>query len=538
MKRRFEVWLLALMTGLLVLLSPVTVLASEGNPGQEDLLKDGVLTVGMEVNYAPFNWTQPNDENGAVPLANSPGEYANGYDVWVAQQVAKDMGLDLEIIKIEWDGLVPALISGKIDCIISGMSPTPERREEVDFSDTYYFSDLVMVVRRDGPYTEAHSLEDFEGAKITGQLNTFHYSVIDQIPGVDKQTALDSFPTMISALLSSKIDGYVSERPGAMAALHSQPELTFTAFDEGKGFESETDETSVAVALDKGSGLMDDINHAVDQIDEEKQEEVMDHMVQIAPAEEEAEEGEEETSGGFWSGVSYIWKEYRGLFMRGVGMTLLLAIVGTAIGFVIGFLVQLVRSIKMKVRWNGFQRFLIRLCQIICTCYVELFRSTPMMVQAIMIYYGSKVLFGTDLPAMSAGLIVISVNTGAYLAETIRGGIDSVDPGQWEAATSMGLTDSQTLFGIIMPQALKAILPSIGNELIVNLKDSSVLNVISVTELFFITKGVAGTTYKIFETYFITLVIYLILTLALSKLLSYLLRRRGNEFNLTSATNS
>src|SRR5690606_38970166 len=139
-----------------------------------------------------------------------------------------------------------ALMSGKIDAIIAGMSPTQERMLTIDFTAPYYESDLVIVVLKDGPFAQAASLNDFEGAKITGQLNTFHYSVIDQIPGVDKQTALETFTAMSVALASGRIDGYVSERPGALSAMISNPECTFTAFEEGQGFETLAEDTTVA----------------------------------------------------------------------------------------------------------------------------------------------------------------------------------------------------------------------------------------------------------------------------------------------------
>ena len=178
---------------------------------------DNTFKVGLEAGYAPFNWTQLDDSNGAVKIQNS-AEYAGGYDVEIAKRIAESLGKELVIVKTEWNGLIPALTSGKIDAIIAGMSPTAERKESIDFSDVYYTSDLVIVVKKGGKYDNASALKDFEGAKITAQLNTFHYTVIDQIPGVKKQTAMDDFPAMRVALESGIIDGYVSERPEAVSA--------------------------------------------------------------------------------------------------------------------------------------------------------------------------------------------------------------------------------------------------------------------------------------------------------------------------------
>ena len=169
------------------------------------------LRVGMECDYAPFNWTQAEPSDTSVPIA--AGGYADGYDVRIAKLIADGLGMELEVVKTAWDGLPMAVMSGDIDAIIAGMSPTAERKTTLDFSDPYYESDLVVVVRKDGKYAAATQLADFTGAKITAQLNTFHYTVIDQISGVDKQTAMETFPAMIVALNAGAIDGYISERP-------------------------------------------------------------------------------------------------------------------------------------------------------------------------------------------------------------------------------------------------------------------------------------------------------------------------------------
>lgn len=240
-----------------------------------------VFRVGMECAYAPFNWTQTTDANGAVPIGD--GTYAGGYDVEIAKLIAEGLGKELEIVKTEWDGLVPSLTSGKVDAVIAGMSATAERSAVIDFTDNYYTSDLVVVVQKDGPYADANALADLSGAKITGQLNTLHYTVIDQIPGVEKQAALESFPTMIVALTSGKIDGYVSERPGALSAVASNPSLTFIEFPAGEGFDFSGEEVSIAVGLKKGSPLKEEINKVLAGISEEKRAEIMDKAVTEQP---------------------------------------------------------------------------------------------------------------------------------------------------------------------------------------------------------------------------------------------------------------
>jgi len=243
------------------------------------------LRVGMECNYAPFNWTQTDDSNGAVEI--SSGGYAGGYDVEIAKRIAEGLGRKLVIVKTEWDGLPPALTSGKIDAIIAGMSPTEERKVTIDFTDNYYTSELVIVVKKDSKFANATSLADFSGAKITGQLNTFHYTVIPQIPDVKQQTAMETFPAMIVALESGSIDGYISERPGAVSAMESNPDLTFVEFPAGQGFEASEDDVAVAVGIAKGQeDLIAGINEILAGISDEERQEIMNAAVKNQPVSE------------------------------------------------------------------------------------------------------------------------------------------------------------------------------------------------------------------------------------------------------------
>ena len=239
------------------------------------------LKVGMECAYAPFNWTQADNKNGAVAIGD--GTYAAGYDVSIAQKIADALDMKLEIVKTEWNGLLPALTSGKIDMIVAGMSPTAERKESIDFSSNYYTSDLVVVVKKDGQYASATKLADFSGAKLTAQLGTFHYTVLDQIPDVKEQTAMENFPTMIVALQSGKIDGYISERPGAMAAIGSNPTLSYVSFDEGNGFTYDINEVSIAVGVKKGSELTAKINDVLAKLPDADRQALMETAIANQP---------------------------------------------------------------------------------------------------------------------------------------------------------------------------------------------------------------------------------------------------------------
>lgn len=245
--------------------------------------EDNIFRVGMEAGYAPFNWTQLDNSNGAAKIQDA-AEYAGGYDVEIAKIIAEHLGKELVIVKTEWEGLIPALTSGKIDAIIAGMSPTADRMESIDFSDIYYTSDLVMVVKKGGKYDGATSIHDFKGAKITAQLNTFHYTVIDQIEGVLKQTAMDNFPAMRVALESGIIDGYISERPEGVSAEAANSNFKMVEFTDG--FETSPEDTAIAVGLKKGSELTAKINEALAKVSEEQRKELMDNAIKNQPGSE------------------------------------------------------------------------------------------------------------------------------------------------------------------------------------------------------------------------------------------------------------
>lgn len=245
--------------------------------------KNGQFRVGMECGYPPFNWTQIDDSNGAVALSDGQ-EYAGGYDVEMAKKIADGLGKELVIVKVEWDGLTQALNSNMIDGIIAGMSPTAERKEAIDFSDHYYRSDLVMIVKKGGAYENATSLADFAGAKVTAQQNTFHYTVLDQIAGADIQPAMVDFPSMRVALESGMIDAYVGERPEGISVASANPNFAVIEFEEGKGFEASDDDVAVAVGLRKGDDeLKEDINKILAEISEEERLQLMDEAVKNQP---------------------------------------------------------------------------------------------------------------------------------------------------------------------------------------------------------------------------------------------------------------
>lgn len=241
------------------------------------------LRVGMECNYAPFNWTTT--EEGEYTQAISSVDYCDGYDVQVASYLADEIGRDVEIVKLDWDNLILSLNNNQIDAIIAGMTATDERKEEINFTDPYYVSEEVMIVRADSDYTKATSLEDFDGANIQGQMSTIYDEVIDQIPNVNHMPAAETFPAAIQALQAGSIDGVVSELPVANGVVSANSDLVIVRFAEGEGFEADT---SVSIGVRKSdSDLLDALNEALSGIDTDTRNEWMEAAVNRQPASEE-----------------------------------------------------------------------------------------------------------------------------------------------------------------------------------------------------------------------------------------------------------
>lgn len=243
-----------------------------------------VLKVGMECNYAPYNWSQADDSNGAVPIANVSNMYTNGYDVQVALKIAKALGKELEIYSYEWDSLIPGVQSGKLDMIIAGMSPTSERKEKIDFSDNYYGSNLVIVTKA-GTLDSVKDLSGLDGKKIAAQSGTFHLEALEAQTKANANE-LSDFTTMFMALSAGTIDGYVAEEPTAMAVCLDKAYSYVPLINNENGFKVDEDEVSVAVGVKKGAALKDEINSALSGFDTDAQKALMEKMVEIAPTEE------------------------------------------------------------------------------------------------------------------------------------------------------------------------------------------------------------------------------------------------------------
>lgn len=516
------------LTALLLVVLSVSVAFFSGCGEKKD---ENKLYVGMECAYAPFNYTQTDNQNGAVKISNSDG-YANGYDVMIAQRIAEGLGKELVIVKYEWDALVNAVQSGSLDFIIAGMSPTDERKQTIDFSDAYYESQLVIVVRKDSPYASATSLDDLNGAKIVAQQGTFHDLVLEEqasAHGIIRKTPLGSFPEMVNALktATAEYDGYVAEEPGAKSDCSQNPTLTYVPLiNNDTGFKADAGDVQVAVGLKKNSPYKSQINAVLAEISQEERDNLLATATKLATGKNIYEYSDEQV--GLFEAIGNIISRYWLWLLKGVGYTLLVSLVSTVLGLLIGVLIGIYRT--MTDPTNKVLRVLKKIGDWLLSAYIELFRGTPMMVQAMVIFWGFALLNGGNtLNPIFAGFIIVSINTGAYMAEIVRGGIISIDKGQFEGAQAIGMTHFQTMFHVVLPQALRNILPSVANEFVINIKDTSVLNVIGFTELFFQAKSIAAINFNTFATYLLVAAIYFVLTFAVTRLLRFIEKKMDGD---------
>ena len=254
-------------------------------------VEDGVLTVGMECAYAPYNWTQTDDSNGAVPISNVPGAYANGYDVMIAKKICEANGWELEIVSSAWDSLCPAVQSKSMDANIAGQSMTAARMQQVDMAGPYYYATIVCVTTKDSVYSTATSISELAGGKCTAQSGTIWYdSCLPQIPDAQIQSPADTAPAMIMALQTGTVDFICTDLPTAMGALAKDDNLVILNFSGTEGdfqFASEeerAENVNIGISVLKGNTvLLNAINDVLSTMTEDDFNELMDQAIAIQP---------------------------------------------------------------------------------------------------------------------------------------------------------------------------------------------------------------------------------------------------------------
>lgn len=246
------------------------------------------LRVAMECGYAPYNWTQPDDSNGAVPIADS-SDYAYGYDVMMAKKIAEQLGCELEIVKLDWDSLVPAVQSGNVDCVIAGQSITSERLQMVDFTTPYYYASIVGLVKADGKFADAKGISELAGATCTSQLGTIWYDVcLPQIADANILPAQESAPAMLVALEAGRTELVVTDMPTAKAATVAYPDFKVLDFSgSGDDFEVSEEEINIGISVQKGNTeLLDAINGVLAELTEDDFNKMMDEAISVQPLSE------------------------------------------------------------------------------------------------------------------------------------------------------------------------------------------------------------------------------------------------------------
>ncbi|HHO5954478.1 TPA: ABC transporter permease subunit [Staphylococcus aureus] len=470
---RFILVLGLLISSAMVYINPTA--HAEQDQTWEKIKERGELRVGLSADYAPMEFEH---------TVNGKTEYA-GVDIDLAKKIAKDNNLKLKIVNMSFDSLLGALKTGKIDIIISGMTSTPERKKQVEFSDSYMMTKNIMLVKKD-KVNEYKDIKDFNNKKVGAQKGTEQEKIAQTEIENASITSLSRLPDVILALKSGKVEGAVVEKPVAEAYLKQNPKLGISNVK----FNEEEKDTVIAVPKDSPK-LLSQINKTIKEV---KDKGLIDkYMTNAANAMND--------DSGFIS-------KYGSFFLKGIKITILISLIGVALGSILGAFVALMKLSKIKIiSW-------------IASIYIEILRGTPMLVQVFIVFFGITAALGLDISALVCGTIALVINSSAYIAEIIRAGINAVDKGQMEAARSLGLNYRQTMKSVIMPQAIKNILPALGNEFVTLIKESSIVSTIGVGEIMFNAQVVQGISFDPFTPLLVAAALYFVLTFVLTRIMN------------------
>ncbi|MFM1842649.1 MAG: Gln/Arg/Lys/His-binding protein and permease protein [Cyanobacteriota bacterium] len=487
-KRSLLRYLLLLALGIVLVLIPPLLPVLSQETGR-------AFVVATEPTFPPFEMTD--EQTGQL----------TGFDIDLIQAMGDAAGLNVQIESLPFDGIIPALQSGTIQAAISGITITGERAQSVAFSSPYFKAGLAIAVQENNDSIK--SLADLAGKKLAVQIGTTGAMEATKIPGA-QVVNFDSAAIALQELVNGKVDAVINDGP-----------VTLFAIKEAglKGVkiagEAVTEEFyGIALPLGTPGQPNEDlalVNYGLFQVIASGTYKALyekwfgaepPFLPLVAPAMVGTQASLQTTQTG--TGESFYGRLFKNL-IRGAGITVLLTAFAVFFGLLGGTAIALALISPIKaLQW-------------LCRIYVEFFRGTPMLVQLFIIYFGLPALFkglGLEwtLDRFPAAVLALSLNVAAYLAEIIRGGIQSVEQGQWEACQSLGMTPWQTLQDIIFPQAFRRILPPLGNEFITLIKDTSLTAVIGFNELFREGQLVVATTYKAFEVYVAVALVYLVLT--------------------------
>lgn len=485
MMKKIGAWL-AIAIASFMMIGPGALSASADDNSLQKVKETGVLKVATSPDYPPFeSQTTVNGKTEDV-----------GLDIEVAKQIAKDLGVKLKILNMDFGSVLAAIQTGKADIAIAGLSVTDERKQSVDFSKNYYTGGQTFLINKKDlqKYPTAKKLH---GQKIGTQTGSLQNTLAQKYFDDSTVSNMDKTADLIFALENGKVDAVGIEKPVAQAYVAHNKKLAMI----DAGYPNDSVESGKAVAAAKGStSLINAVNQSIDKIQK-------NHWTDkyLKEAGKYVDDNAEDTS----------MLRYWHYFYNGFLNTSLIAVLAVFFGILLGLLLVVMKLSAWKVlSWPA-------------TAYIEIVRGTPMMVQVLLVYFGLGTLI--NLPALTAGIIAVALNSGAYVAEIIRGGINSLDKGQTEAAQSIGFSKVDTMRFVILPQAFKNIWPSLGNEFISVLKESSIVSIIGVSDLIYQLNVVRADTYRAVAPIVVVMVIYFLMTFTLTRLLNHFERKMNHD---------
>jgi len=442
------------------------------------------LTLATSPDYPPYEF-----KDTAVS-----GNEIIGFDIDIAKYITKELGYELKVVGMDFNGLIPALQAGRADLVMAGMTPTAERKKNVDFSDLYYEAQNTIVAKKGSNLTKA---EDLTGKKVGVQLGSIQQEAVKKMAGV-QLAPLNRIPDIIQEVKSNRLAAGVIEDTVATGYAAANPDLEFNTIPN-------TEESGSAIAFPKGSRLVPEFNRILQQMKASGQIQELANkwfsrpIAQAEPA--QANQPAVAPKFGLDFGKIVPSLPY---ILSGIWVTLTFTLLSAFLGFLWGIVLSLFKISSIKpLFWFA-------------TAYTSIFRGTPLILQLTLVYFATPQLTGYNISALQAGVITFFLNSGAYISETIRAGIQAVDKGQKEAAESLGVPYKQMMGDIILPQALKNILPALVNESIALLKDSALVSVIGVEDLLRRATIVGAEKYIYFEPLIFVGAIYYLMVLSLT----------------------
>ncbi|MDF5737850.1 MULTISPECIES: ABC transporter permease subunit [unclassified Nostoc] len=487
-----KVWLLTMLLVTMALISIITGY-SHSLKAASSLGKD-TLTMITSPDYPPYEFYDTKQGERQIV----------GFDVDIAKTLAQELGFKLQVIESDFNGLIPALQAKRADFVMAGMTPTPERQKNVDFSIIYYQAKDTIVAPKNSNLKQT---KDLAFKKVGVQLGTIQEQnakkIAQKVTGIQLKQ-LNRVPEVIQEIKSGRIDAAIVEDTVARGFAQANPDLEFNVIP--------SDEVSgSAIAFPKGSGLVKPFNKVLQQMKSKKELEklVTKWFSQTrATATSSKPPAKNELNLDFTRIIPDI-----PFILKGIPLTLLFTLLSVFLGLIWGTVLSLCKITGIKpFTW-------------LANAYTSVFRGTPLLLQLALVYYATPQLTGYDISALEAGVLTFTLNSGAYMSETIRGGIQAVDKGQTEAAMSMGVPYHLMMWDIILPQALKNILPALVNETIGLLKDSALVSTIGVVEILRSAQIVGANKYIYFEPLLFAGFIYYILVMGLTRSASVLERK-------------